>query len=50
MRGGVDVGHAIPNWALGALVKADISSAMLPTGTGNANGAIMQDSIIEEAV
>ena len=50
MQGGVDVGYAIPNRALGALVKADIPSAMLLTGAGSAYGSVMQDAAIEEAV
>ena len=50
MQGGVDVGYAIPNRALDALVKADIPSAMLLTDAGNAYGSLMQDAIIEEVV
>ena len=48
--GGVDVGYAIPNRALGALVKADIPPAILLTDSDNAYGSITQGFVIEGVV
>ena len=50
MQGGVDVGNATPDRALGALVKADIPSPILLTDAGNAYCSIMQGAAIEEGV
>ena len=50
MKGGVDIGYAIPNRALVILVQEDPPSAMLLTDAGNAYGSIMKDAAIEEAV
>ena len=48
MQGGVDVDYAIPNRALGALVKADIPYAILLTDADNAYCSIIQDAAIDE--
>ena len=50
MQGGVDVGDAIPNRALDALVKADMPFAMLHMGAANACDSIKPAAIIEEVV
>ena len=50
MQGGVDVGYAILNRALEALVKADIPSAMLLTDAGHAYYSTIQDAAIEVVV
>ena len=50
MKGGVDIGYALPTRVPDALAAVRIPSDMLITDGGNAYNSIFQDKVIEELI